>query len=440
MPEVNPSSLSIADAARELRVSESWLYRHKNELPHTRVGRLIRFDALLLRRHFQSKYPVRTGNRLNPERRNEMGLKRYQRGYVYKTGKRIKVWYGMWREDVRQADGGFVRRRRNERLGKVTELPTRSAAYEELTRRMAIQSTSVAMKFSELVERWKQAVLPTIKPATANYYVKILGAHILPAFGDRDIQDIGRFDLEKFLAERSRSYCRNSLRGMRVSFGRVMSWAVDCGWLEKNPASGVRLPNAPSRIKRTILTPEQIYQIAQKLNEPYATLVLFLAVTGLRIGEAIGIRWEDFDGDMLSVRRRIYEGKPDTLKTKSSVRDLPIPASLLTRMRALGGSEWVFRSRAGTPINPGNALKRYVRPAIRELGIPIGGWHDFRHTLATRSLRKWPTKVVSGILGHSDVRTTMAIYQHVDTDEFRGPMDEIASELARSGTKSAAAD
>ncbi len=51
-----------------------------------------------------------------------------------------------------------------------------------------------------------------------------------------------------------------------------------------------------------------------------------------------------------------------------------------------------------TPVNPGNVLKRYVRPVVQDLGIKIGGWHDFRHTLATRSLKKWPTKVVSEIL------------------------------------------
>jgi hypothetical protein len=60
-----------------------------------------------------------------------------------------------------------------------------------------------------------------------------------------------------------------------------------------------------------------------------------------------------------------------------------IPAPLLKRMRLLGGQEWVFRSRENTPINPNNALKRYIGPVTKALGIPLGGWHDFRHTLTT---------------------------------------------------------
>jgi hypothetical protein len=242
-----------------------------------------------------------------------MGFRRYQRGSLYKRGKQVKTWYGMWREDVPQANGQVIRRQRKERLGTLSEFPTRSAAYEEMSRRMGAK-VSVEMKFSELSEKWESAVVPTIKPTTAGYYKKVLRCHVVPAFGQTEISSIGRYDVETFLAERAQTYCRNTLRGMRVSLGRVLSWAVACGWLEKNPCAGVKLPNAGTKVKRTILTPEQTIAIAQKLNEPYSTLVLFIAVTGLRIGEAIAIKWTDFDGDVLRISRRIYEGKTGTTK------------------------------------------------------------------------------------------------------------------------------
>jgi hypothetical protein len=66
---------------------------------------------------------------------------------------------------------------------------------------------------------------------------------------------------------------------------------------------------------------------------------------------------------------------------------LPIEPALLERMKKLGEGKWVFCSRAGTPINPGNALRRYLQPAAKELGIFLGGWHDFRHTLTTTMRR-----------------------------------------------------
>lgn len=81
-------------------------------------------------------------------------------------------------------------------------------------------------------------------------------------------------------------------------------------------------------------------------------------------------------------------------------------------------------------VNPGNALKRYIRPAVRSLEIKIGGWHDLRHTLGT-TLRKhgWSAKVRADILGHSSLRVTDGVYDHADQDDFREALGGIASEL-----------
>ena len=190
-------------------------------------------------------------------------------------------------------------------------------------------------------------------------------------------------------------------------------------------------------MSRKVLGLAQVVDIASNVREPYSTLVLFLAVTGCRIGEAIAIKWSDFDGDVLHVQRRIYNGKIDTAKTEGSDRKIPIPTVLLERMRRLGGSEWVFRGRGGSPVNPGNVLKRYVRPAAENLGIALSGWHDFRHTVATKMLRSGISpKVVSELLGHADVSITLNTYDHVDTESFRAPLDRAAGQLLRDVTKS----
>ena len=131
------------------------------------------------------------------------------------------------------------------------------------------------------------------------------------------------------------------------------------------------------------------------------------------------------------MRRRIYEGRADTTKTKKSARDLPIPDGLRSRHFSISGRESIFESKNSTPtpINPGNALK-HVRPALRLLGIKIGGWHDVRHTLGT-TLRKhgWSAKVRADILGHSSLQVTDGVYDHADQSDFREALGTIASEL-----------
>lgn len=225
---------------------------------------------------------------------------------------------------------------------------------------------------------------------------------------------------------------------MRVVLSRVLSWAVASGWLDKNPCVGVPLPQAPTKVKRTILKPEQVFALASKLEEPYATMVLLLAASGLRISEAVGVRVENFEGEVLQLRHRYHQGNAGgdygELKTEKSIRNLPLPTWLANRVKALAdGTGYCFRSKAkaGTPINQKNALRRYLHPACAELGFRIGGWHDFRHTMTTWALKKYPTKVVSGLLGHSSTKTTLDVYGHVSQEDFAEPLAEIAGKLLR---------
>jgi len=186
-----------------------------------------------------------------------------------------------------------------------------------------------------------------------------------------------------------------------------------------------------------VLTVEQVNAIAGRLQEPYATLVLFLAATGLRIGEALAIKWSDFTGNVLHVKHRIYGGRIDDVKSKRSDRKLPIDPALKSRMEILGPGEWVFRSRNGTPINPGNALRRYLRPTAQRMGVSLGGWHDFRHTLSTRLRRSGVhPKVVSDILGHEKVNLAMDVYDRTDVQDFVQPLSLVANELLRTVTQS----
>jgi integrase len=98
--------------------------------------------------------------------------------------------------------------------------------------------------------------------------------------------------------------------------------------------------------------------------------------------------------------------------------------------------DWVFRSRSDSPINPGNALKRKIRPVAKELGIELGGWHDFRHTLSTTMRRnKVHPRVISGTLGHSKAMFASEVYDHASVEDMREPLAAIASQLLPTVTK-----
>jgi integrase len=433
------SLITVKECAERLGFSECWVRRHLAELPVVRLGRAVRFDAALLSEQIRENIP--SGRSLKPERKPM--LSRFQRGYVYQTGSKVKTWYARYREDVPQPDGKIVRRTRNVRLGARTELSTKTAAENKLLDLLRSSNPSVEMIFSELVTRWQDLTLPEMKSSTADYYKKVLRAYVVPEFGRQKISAITRNDVQKFLVERSKTYSRSSVHGMKIALSLVMGWAVDNEWIKKNPTIRLKSPREENCggkrvVRNKELNGDQVEAIAKRLQEPYSTLVWFLAVTGLRIGEAVAIRWSDFKGDVLHVQRRIYEGEVNTPKSDDSVRRLPIPEELVQRLKSLETKGWIFQARNGSPLNQGNALKRYLRPVVEELGITLGGWHDFRHSQSTvMRLEGVPREVRAAILGHSVKQTDD--YGEINAAEFQRPLADVAGALLRSVTKTAEA-
>jgi integrase len=192
------------------------------------------------------------------------------------------------------------------------------------------------------------------------------------------------------------------------------------------------------KLVRADLTPQQTLAIIAELEEPYATLVLFLSMAGRRIEEAIGLKPRDLDDDdILHIRRIIYEGRVQELEKEQVLPlDSPEHDELIRRLRALGaGHEWVFNSRKGTPINPGNARRRHLHPAAEAIGIKVGGWHDFRHGLQRAMRDKQVDPVIrAGVMDHRKVELGPEVYDHATLDEKRQALRLVARELLPNGS------
>jgi len=244
---------------------------------------------------------------------------RYQRGFVRLRGKQ-KTWYGLYREDYRKPDGSIGRTQRQVNLGTLVELPTKAAARRKLDEFVSMKAESplvMDIVYQELADRWLAAEGPSKKPSTLIHYRNGLNMYILPTFANVKIATVGKERIQTFLAAQAHRYSHSALKTMRTVFSMTLRWAADCGWIPRNPCTGIALPKQAGgkRVKRTLLTPEQVNALAGNLEEPYSTLVLFLYVTGLRIGEALALRWADLVGNVITVTRRNYKGDVDTVKS-----------------------------------------------------------------------------------------------------------------------------
>jgi len=146
-------------------------------------------------------------------------------------------------------------------------------------------------------------------------------------------------------------------------------------------------------------------------------------MTGLRRGEALGLRWIDVNIDrgelavrqtLLLVSGRIEVSRPKTARGRRVVALDPSTADILAKHRQIGpDSELVFSDQDGSPLNPGAVSKRFSK-LVRASGLPLIRLHDLRHTHATIALQAGVhPKIVSERLGHSTVAFTLDVYSHM---------------------------
>jgi len=299
-------------------------------------------------------------------------------------------------------------------------------------------------KFSELVTEWKANEGAALGRATMAHYTNALRADVIPTFGDHDIQTINRKSIQSFLAKQAKKYSRSSLRSMRLVLCMTLGWAEKNGEIQQPNGwlDGIRLPKKVGgrTVTRTELTPTQTLAFVERLREPYSTLVLCVASLvlcvaslALRGEEAIGLQPDDLDqNNVLHVRRVIYDRQMELLeKDKQFPLDAVVHADLIRRLRALGvGHLWVFHSRKGTPVDLGNARRRYLHPAAAAIGVVIGGWHDFRHTLVRMMRRGGENPVViSGVVGHKSVEMAAEVYDRASAAEIGHALSLVGKQL-----------
>ncbi len=368
--------------------------------------------------------------------------KKYQRGHLYKTGKRRQVWRARWVEPVRKPDGTLGRILRNEVIAEVRTAPTRRQAQALLDERLRRinhgQHIPQAVEtFGEFVrQHWVPTVLPTFRPSTAEVYKVNLKKHILPHFAEMRLCNLSTADVQAFVIEKAEAGLSwNTVNHLRNLVSRILTTAFEWRFVSSNVARGVRMPPKQLPCPRRMITVKQAQVLLDELPEPVRTMVLVCIFSGVRAGELFALRWRhiDFGRGVLRVRESVYKGHYGPPKTRNSVRDLPLAnvvAAALFEYRKgsapVDGDQLIFPSRVGTALARNNVLRRVIYPACDRAKIPRVGWHTLRHLHATLlSEAGEPLKVAQAQLGHADLQTTLSVYTHVMPDSQRKAVERV---------------
>jgi integrase len=224
----------------------------------------------------------------------------------------------------------------------------------------------------------------------------------------------------------------------------LVEFAMWAGMLDisRNPVSLARNIGATRKIRKArSLTAEQFHALLKELQEPFATLALLSVCLGLRISEALALKWVDVDwlGSQLSVRRGIVNQIVGDVKTQGSAKTFNLAGELLERLKSWRqrsdfseADDWIFASpfKLGRLPYSYTGTRQELERASKTSGIGHITSHAFRHTYRSwLDAVKTPIAVQQKMMRHTDIRTTMNIYGDVVTDEM-STADLKVAELA----------
>lgn len=362
------------------------------------------------------------------------------------TGKRLRRWRSV-RGSRREAEAALVEMlaERNQGVAIPTGKQT-TAAY---------------------LRQWlRDSVVPNCAPKTVRTATDIVEKHLIPALGSIPLPQLRPVDIQAYYSRALLSGRLDGNGGLSpISVQRhhqiihaALHQAVRWQLLVRNPADAVDVPRGKRREMPmpSIEDVRRVLMVAE--NSPIATLVYVTVQTGLRKGEALGLRWSDVDleSGRLHVQQTaqfisgqgVVFGHPKTTKSARTVALSTDTVRQLARHRAAQAENrlrfgaaysdngLVFATALGAPIDASNLRRHWLR-VCGAADISLR-WHDLRHVHASLLLTQGTNpKVVSERLGHSGVAITLNLYSHV-LPEIQAAEAEKLDGMLRPGSRSAA--
>lgn len=249
--------------------------------------------------------------------------------------------------------------------------------------------------------------------------------------------------------------CVASIQRVRTTLSPIFATAVKKELMAKNPVSHATTPTSTEKKAKPFLNAEQCKELISHLHEctnpQMPRLYLTLLYTGMRVGELVGLHWNEVDLEhgYITVKYNFHlvNGKEvlSTPKTKSSARVISMPPQLITALaeqkqwqnirKTELGNLWIENGLVFTGQYGGYMSSSYINKELHKLlrkhNLPDVHTHDLRHANASLLINMGvPVKVIAEHLGHTDTRVTEAIYAHIFNETMTQASDAIAKALA----------
>lgn len=317
-------------------------------------------------------------------------------------------------------------------------------AYESHLRRKLAQGESIkrieqlesqAQLFKHFVGKWFTTYVEVHnKPSEVIRKKYIINSTLLPYFGNFSLNEISSFHVENYISKLAKDgFANKTINNHLNVLRKCLSCAVEWLMLEKAPK--INLLKEPP-VDGYFLTEKECGELLSELDGVYYDIVLTALKTGLRIGELLGLRWQDIQWEKktLTVNHTWCKVSKQLVSPKGNKeRVIPLTPDVYGIFnRRDRSSEYVFggiqRKQKGT-----HTINRIIKEACERAGVRVITCHKLRHTFASHlAIRGVPIGVIQKLLGHTTIQVTMR-YAHLSETSLRDSIDLLQSTYKTKG-------
>jgi integrase len=364
--------------------------------------------------------------------------------YVQERANGQELWYGRWHLGGRRVNRRLGPKRRRG-TGEGLNRTQAEAKLRELIVRERPPAAGSSVSFASTAELMLRDLGALgRKPTTLDNYRSILRSHLLPRFGEVIVSHVKKGDIEAFMAALTDAgKAARTRSGIFKLLSQVFAFAERQGWCERNPCRSVRRPRVRESSEIRFLSQPELEALITAVDvsaKPFGStdraIFLTAAMTGIRQGEILALRWRDVDweAERIRVRRNYTRGHWSTPKSRSGERSVSLSGRVADELRAHhlrshfpGEDDLVFASPLSGEVLPHGPLVRRFRKALKAAGVRKIRFHDLRHTFGTRMAASPDVAMreVQEWMGHRDYRTTL-IYADYEPGGKKSDLVEAA--------------
>lgn len=357
-------------------------------------------------------------------------------GYKADGKKNIKIIYGKTQKEVKQK-------------------------LEDYKREMLLNTYSVDhdnISLADYYYTWLMDKKPSYKATSFKDYETVYRLYLKSRpIGNIKLKKLSQMDLKKQYRDLMKEGTTpHTIHRINTKLKVCLNTAIREEIIIKNPCSLVELPKITRTKKREVLTAAEQTRLIEAIQGHKLELLYIVALaTGMRLGEILGLKWQaiDFTNNTIEVTNTVQKTYifddsmnkkiktiEQTPKTENGTRSIPLPVSLIPRLRShrktqlenklkygqsYNISDYVFTDELGRIID-NKKPNRNLQTILKKLGIEPIKFHGLRKTYATRLFENGvPPKTVQTLLGHADIQTTLNIYTEVMDTEKQKAVDTL---------------